>query len=76
MCGMEKRMNQIKEMYKSLGISESAYDYGTEILAGVKKDKFHILHGQCRVQSVKGCKGNAGVSGQRGMSSGNNRIRL
>ena len=33
---MEKRMNQIKEMYKSLGISESAYDYGTEILAGVK----------------------------------------
>lgn len=36
MCGMEKRMNQIKEMYKSLGISESAYDYGTEILAGLK----------------------------------------
>ena len=33
---MEKRMNQIKEMYKSLGISESAYDYGTEILAGLK----------------------------------------
>lgn len=29
-------MNQIKEMYKSLGISESAYDYGTEILAGLK----------------------------------------
>ena len=36
MCGMEKRMNQIKEMYKSLGISESTYDYGTEILAGLK----------------------------------------
>ena len=36
MCGMEKRMNQIKEMYKSLGISESAYDYGTEILEGLK----------------------------------------
>ncbi len=36
MCGMEKRMNQIKEMYKSLGISESAYDYVTEILAGLK----------------------------------------
>lgn len=36
MCGMEKRMNQIKEMYKSLGISGSAYDYGTEILAGLK----------------------------------------
>ncbi len=35
-CGMEKRMNQIKEMYKSLGISESTYDYGTEILAGLK----------------------------------------
>lgn len=33
---MEKRMNQIKEMYKSLGISESAYDYGTEILEGLK----------------------------------------
>lgn len=29
-------MNQIKEMYKSLGISESTYDYGTEILAGLK----------------------------------------
>lgn len=29
-------MNQIKEMYKSLGISESIYDYGTEILAGLK----------------------------------------
>ena len=36
MCGMEKRMNQIKEMYKSLGISESAYDYGMEILEGLK----------------------------------------
>lgn len=36
MCGMEKRMNQIKEMYKSLGISESTYDYGTEILEGLK----------------------------------------
>ena len=35
-CGMEKRMNQIKEMYKSLGISESTYDYGTEILEGLK----------------------------------------
>lgn len=29
-------MNQIKEMYKSLGISESAYDYGMEILEGLK----------------------------------------
>lgn len=29
-------MNQIKEMYKSLGISESTYDYGTEILEGLK----------------------------------------